>query len=70
MALTLGFLSSSLGTIFHASLNLIHLSILGQPERPQQLPTAPLNVVPLVLLLLVLLASLPTYLNNPPFFSP
>ncbi|KDO69255.1 hypothetical protein CISIN_1g032737mg [Citrus sinensis] len=61
--------SDSKHTVLHASSDLIHLGILRQPEPPHELATAPLNTVPLVVLLLLLSAPLSAYLQNPSIFN-
>ncbi|CAL5386843.1 unnamed protein product [Camellia sinensis] len=50
--------------ILHASLDLIHLGIPWQPESPEELPAAPLHAVPHLIILLLLFAPLPAYLEN------
>lgn len=60
--------SYSKHSILHTGLNLIHLRILWQPELAEELPDAPLDTVPLVILVLLLFASLSTNLENSAFF--
>ncbi|KAI8016714.1 hypothetical protein LOK49_LG05G01228 [Camellia lanceoleosa] len=69
MALTSAFFSSFLSShyehpILHASLDLIHLGIPWQPESPEELLATPIHAVPLLILLLLLFAPLPAYLEN------
>ncbi|RWR81569.1 Alpha crystallin/Hsp20 domain-containing protein [Cinnamomum micranthum f. kanehirae] len=60
--------SNSKHPIFHTSLDLANLRILGQSEPSKELSSAPLNAMPLVRLLLLLFASLSAYLKNSSFF--
>ncbi|RWR97319.1 Alpha crystallin/Hsp20 domain-containing protein [Cinnamomum micranthum f. kanehirae] len=55
--------------ILHSSFHLIYSGVLWQPESPKELTAAPLNAVPLVVLLFLLSAPLSAYLQDPSFFQ-
>ncbi|QHN91667.1 17.3 kDa class I heat shock protein [Arachis hypogaea] len=55
--------------ILHSCPDLIHISILGQPEPPNELARTSLHAVPPVILLLLLPAPLTTYLQHPPVLN-
>ncbi|KAL8051243.1 hypothetical protein ABFX02_06G135000 [Erythranthe guttata] len=55
--------------ILHRRLHLLQICILRQPESADELAGAPLDTVPLVILLLFLLASLSADLKNIPVFN-
>ncbi|KAL9255665.1 hypothetical protein AKJ16_DCAP09811 [Drosera capensis] len=50
--------------VLYHGVDLIQLGVLREPEPAMELPVAPLNLVPLICLLL-LLAPLPAYLKYP-----
>ncbi|WRX33570.1 hypothetical protein QQP08_026057 [Theobroma cacao] len=61
--------SHSEHSIFHGSLNLIHLGILRQSEPPHELATATFHTMPSVVLVFLLYIPLSTYLKHPVIFN-
>ncbi|KAL2525784.1 Uncharacterized protein Adt_10838 [Abeliophyllum distichum] len=61
--------TNSQHTVFHTSLNLIHLGIFQQPEPVKELVTDRLQAMPLVVLLLLLFALLSPYLKQSTVFN-
>ncbi|CAN1167061.1 hypothetical protein LINPERPRIM_LOCUS34581 [Linum perenne] len=51
--------------VLHRRLHLLHLRILRQPKPPHELPAAPLNSVPRIVLILLLHVPLPADLQHP-----